>query len=111
MTDESRLIELLDKLNAMAKMPRDDRIRAARIEIDANRDILGLGPVSYAGDDGKPWGRIDPETKVWSQLEKEPILKSGGGPPPFYWTAPNGSFVHVVHQPEPAAFRAQGAQT
>jgi hypothetical protein len=96
---DSLLIEFIDKVAALAKFPREDRIRAARVEIDQCREMLGLGAASYANDDGKPWGRIDPETKVWEEIDKTPVLKTGLGPPPFYYTAPGGRFVHVVHKP------------
>lgn len=105
MSDE-RLIEFMDKLAALKITPREDRLRAAKIELRALYDILpGLlgvesnGGLRYPNDDGLPWGRIDPHTGVWEALDKLPILTAGIGPPPVYWTSPDGRLIHVVHQP------------
>lgn len=100
------LIEFLDKVAALRPLPREDRIRAAIIELreiypdlPSLLGVNSLGALAHANDDGLPWGRIDPETGDWSALDKLPILISGKGPPPFYWTAPDGRLIHVVHEP------------
>lgn len=100
------LIEFLDKVAALRGLPREDRIRAARIELRAIYASLPalLGVAAHASmthpnDDGRPWGRIDPETREWAEVDKGPILASDGGPAPCYWTAPDGRLMHIVHRP------------
>lgn len=103
MTD---LIEFLDKCAALRGMPREDRIRSAIVDLRAIYPdlpaLLGvhsLGALSHPNDDGKPWGRIDPETGEWSEMAKAPILAANSGPAPCYYTAPDGRLFHVVHEP------------
>lgn len=110
MTDpDTPLIESLDRLAALAKLPRADRIRQARAEIEEHREMLGLGQRAFENDDGRQWGRIDPETGVWSALDKLPILRAGLTAP-CYWTGPGGALIHVVPEPPSATPGAAEAE-
>lgn len=106
MTSDERLIECLDKLVALKPFPRDDRLRCAKEELRGLRDVLpalldlpALAGALYPQDDGLRWGYVDANEGCWKEMDKLAMLKFGLGPPPFYYTSPDGTFYPIVHEP------------
>lgn len=106
MDEYTHLITFLDKVAARSGLTRHDRMKGALADLKdlypTLPDLLrmdSLGELAHPCDDGRRWGRIDASTGIWAELDKTEILKTAMQSPPLYWSAPDGRFVHVVHDP------------